>query len=142
MRLAGSVAILAMVWATLLLALGRGAFAIPRAEAGALAKRAARLAFLAGIPCFFVLSMAAGELTHLIPLPARAQSALGMSLLALPVYSILIVIAVVDRGAQTFRRPPGLGRLLGRFVVGLISLVAALITLGAILSNAGPYFAS
>lgn len=142
MRLAALAACLAMVWATLMLALGRGAFVIPKAEVGTLAKRAARLAFLAGIPCFFLLSMVAGELTGLIPLPARAQSALALSLLALPVYSILIAVAVVDRDAHAYRRANGLGRLLGRFVVVLISLVAGLITLGAILSHAGPYFAS
>jgi hypothetical protein len=140
-RLVELVATLAIVWSTLLIALGRGVFVIPRADTGPLAKKAARLTFLAGIPCFFLLSMAAGELTHLIPRPARALSALAMSLLLLPVYSILITVAVVDRDAQAHRRQIGVVGLLGGFVVVLILLMAAVITLSAILSNAGQFFA-
>ena len=130
-----------MVWSVPLLALGRGVFAIPSAKASPLAKKVARLAFLAGIPCFFLLSMAAGELTSLIPRPARALNAVSMSLLLLPIYSILITVGVVERDAQAHRRPIGLGTLLGGIVVVLILLVAAAITLSAILSSAGQFFA-
>jgi len=132
---------LAIVWSTLLLALGRGVFEIPRVKTGPLARKAARLAFLAGIPCFFLLSMAAGELTSLIPRPARALSAIAMSLLLLPVYSILITVEVVERDARAHRRPIGLSSLVGGVVVVLILLLAAFITLSAILSNAGQFFA-
>ena len=141
MRWVGIVASLLMVWSMLLLALGRGVFAIPSAKASPLARKAARLAFLAGIPCFFLLSMAAGELTNLIPRPARALNALAMSLLLLPVYSILVTVGVVEREAEAHRRPIGLGSLLGGIVVVLILLMAAFITLSAILSSAGQFFA-
>ena len=141
MRWVGMVIGLAVVWATFLLALGRGVFAIPSAKTGFLAGKTARLSVLAGIPCFFLLSMAAGELTSLIPRPARALSAITLSLLLLPVYSILITVEVVERDARAHRRPFGLGSLLGGVVVVLILLMAAFITLSAILSNAGQFFA-
>jgi hypothetical protein len=82
-----------------------------------------------------------GELTHLIPLPARAEGSLLLALLTLPLYSMLAVVAVVERAGEVYRRPAGAVALLGRAVVALISLAAALFTLAAIFTSAGRYFA-
>ena len=128
-----------IVWAILLLALGRGLFVIPERAIPELARASGRLALLVGFPLCFLLALGAGQLTSLIPLPARVLHAAAAAALSLPFYSMLVVVDVVKRGARWPRTPKGLIRLLSQLVVLLICGIALLVTLVALASTAGPF---
>ena len=129
---------IAVGWAIFLLALGRGLFVIPGRAIPELAKASGRLALLVGFPLCFLLALGAGQLTGLIPLRARLLHAAVVSVLSLPFYSILVIVAVVERDARWPRTPGGLTRLLSQLVVLLVCGIAFVVTLVALASTAGP----
>lgn len=126
-------------WGALLLALARGVFMIPMQGMADLLKKSAILTLLAGFPVSVLLGVGAGQLTGLLSLPARWQTALTASLLSMPYYAMLITVAVAEQGARWQQTPRGAIRLLSQLTIFTICGLAAILTLGALMSPAGPF---
>ena len=135
------IVVLAIVlcWGALLLALARGVFVIPMQGVAEVLRRTGLLTLFAGFPVSFLLGLGAGQLTGLLPPTARWQTAVTASLLSMPCYAMLITVAVVEQGARWQRTPGGAVRLLSQLTILVICGLAAILTLGALMSPAGPF---
>jgi hypothetical protein len=130
----------ALCWGALLLALTRGAFVVPVRDVADILRKTALLSALVGLPVAFLLGLGAGQLTCLLPFAARWRTAAWASLVSMPCYAMLIGVGVVEySGGRWQRTPGGVVRLLSQLTILGISALAAVVTLGALMSPAGPF---